>query len=70
MHLQGQSLPLYTAAPPTYVPTTAAAIAAQNQQTENLAKFWREQMTEIEAVGTDAAEFKNHQLPLARIKKV
>ena len=68
--VQGQLLPAYVAAQPSYVPTTPAAIAAQRQQTENLANFWREQMAEIEAVGTDAAEFKNHQLPLARIKKV
>jgi hypothetical protein len=27
-------------------------------------------MREVQAVGTDPAEFKNHQLPLARIKKV
>lgn len=27
-------------------------------------------MQEVQAVGTDPAEFKNHQLPLARIKKV
>lgn len=27
-------------------------------------------MQEIHEVGADAAEFKNHQLPLARIKKV
>ena len=26
-------------------------------------------MREVQAVGTDPAEFKNHQLPLARIKK-
>lgn len=68
--IQGQPLPAYAAAQSSYVPVTAAAIAAQRQQTENLANFWREQMTEIEGVGTDAAEFKNHQLPLARIKKV
>jgi hypothetical protein len=27
-------------------------------------------MREVQAVGTDPVEFKNHQLPLARIKKV
>lgn len=32
--------------------------------------FWQQQMQEVQLVGTDPAEFKNHQLPLARIKKV
>lgn len=38
--------------------------------TEELRAFWQEQYREIEQVQTDAHEFKNHQLPLARIKKV
>jgi hypothetical protein len=52
-----------------YIPTTPAAIAAQQQQADNLANFWKEQMSEVECVGTDTLEFKSHQLPLARIKK-
>jgi hypothetical protein len=39
-------------------------------QQEQLRQFWQNQMQEINQVGTDPAEFKNHQLPLARIKKV
>lgn len=50
--------------PPPYV---APAMAAQQEQ---LRQFWLGQMQEIHQVGTDPAEFKNHQLPLARIKKV
>ena len=54
---------------------TPAQAYAQNylqQQEANaqLRKFWDEQRAEIEEVGNDPAEFKNHQLPLARIKKV
>lgn len=50
--------------PPQYVAPAAAA------QQEQLRQFWLQQMQEIHQVGTDPAEFKNHQLPLARIKKV
>jgi hypothetical protein len=35
-----------------------------------LKQFWEEQAVEIEKTGTDPQEFKNQQLPLARIKKV
>jgi hypothetical protein len=35
-----------------------------------LRAFWQDQLREIEQVPSDPAEFKNHQLPLARIKKV
>lgn len=41
-----------------------------NQQPDQLRQFWQQQMNEIHQVDTDPAEFKNHQLPLARIKKV
>jgi hypothetical protein len=37
---------------------------------EQLRGFWQEQLKEIHQVPCDTAEFKNHQLPLARIKKV
>ena len=39
-------------------------------QSAQLRQFWLQQADEISQVGTDMAEFKNHQLPLARIKKV
>lgn len=37
---------------------------------EQLKKFWEEMMEDVQGVGTDPAEFKSQQLPLARIKKV
>jgi len=42
----------------------------QQQQQQQLRSFWVQQMNEVENVSTDPAEFKNHQLPLARIKKI
>ncbi len=42
----------------------------QHQQNEQLRQFWIQQHREVQEVGTDPTEFKNHQLPLARIKKV
>ncbi len=39
-------------------------------EVEQLKEFWKEQQLEVSQVGNDPAEFKNHQLPLARIKKV
>ena len=38
----------------------------QQQQQQQLRLFWQQQMTEVET----ATDFKNHQLPLARIKKI
>lgn len=44
---------------------------AQNKQLqEQLQKFWAEMRDDVEKVGTDPAEFKSQQLPLARIKKI
>ena len=44
---------------------------AQNHELQQqLAKFWTEMMEDVKKVGTDPAEFKSQQLPLARIKKV
>jgi hypothetical protein len=44
---------------------------AQNHELqEQLSKFWAEMRDEVDNVGTDPAEFKSQQLPLARIKKV
>ncbi|KAI8466227.1 MAG: histone-fold-containing protein [Monoraphidium minutum] len=37
---------------------------------EQVRSFWRGMLGEVEQVGGDFAEFKNHQLPLARIKKI
>lgn len=54
-----------------YPPATAAAGAAPfhhliQQQQQQLQMFWSYQRQEIEQVN----DFKNHQLPLARIKKI
>jgi hypothetical protein len=44
---------------------------AQNHELqEQLSKFWAEMREDVDKVGTDPAEFKSQQLPLARIKKV
>lgn len=57
-----------------YAQQFAQHYAAQNQQpaaqTDQMRQFWAQQLQEIEQVPSDPAEFKNHQLPLARIKKV
>eukprot|EP00877_Chromochloris_zofingiensis_P005138 jgi/Chrzof1/14625/Cz09g09270.t1 len=37
---------------------------------DQLRTFWEGQKQEVSQVGGDPAEFKNHQLPLARIKKI
>jgi len=45
--------------------------APRGSEAERLRAFWQQMQTEVEGVPTrDLAEFKNHQLPLARIKKV
>ena len=41
----------------------------QHAQSEALREFWVEQMRDVQSVPCDPAQFKNHQLPLARIKK-
>lgn len=43
---------------------------SQGPNQDQLRTFWQGQMVEVEQVGNDPAEFKNHQLPLARIKKI
>ena len=60
----GYSAPQGAYPPPQYLPQQL------QQQNEQLRLFWIQQMQEVQQVGTDPAEFKNHQLPLARIKKV
>ena len=49
-----------------YVPQPAPPSA----QSPQLQAFWQQQMHEVQQVGTDPVDFKNQQLPLARIKKV
>uniref|UniRef100_A0ACD5ZS44 Uncharacterized protein n=1 Tax=Avena sativa TaxID=4498 RepID=A0ACD5ZS44_AVESA len=62
----------YPHAPALYAPPPAPAVAgqqaaaAQQQQMQQLQVFWAEQYREIEAT----TDFKNHNLPLARIKKI
>eukprot|EP00882_Tetradesmus_deserticola_P019667 GHRQ01021188.1.p3 GENE.GHRQ01021188.1~~GHRQ01021188.1.p3 ORF type:complete len:126 (+),score=22.35 GHRQ01021188.1:495-872(+) len=46
------------------------AVPQGDMYAELLGPFWEQQTQEVSQVGKDAAEFKNHQLPLARIKKV
>ncbi|GLC34704.1 hypothetical protein PLESTM_000227500 [Pleodorina starrii] len=41
-----------------------------NHQAEQLKAFWQSQLVEVAEVPPDPAVFKNHQLPLARIKKI
>ena len=48
----------------------AAPAAGASTQPGVLSEFWQQQMQEVSQVSSDPAEFKNHQLPLARIKKV
>uniref|UniRef100_A0ACD5XV65 Uncharacterized protein n=1 Tax=Avena sativa TaxID=4498 RepID=A0ACD5XV65_AVESA len=56
--------------PQLYAPAPAAAAAAAQQalaqQQQQLQVFWADQYREIEAT----TDFKNHNLPLARIKKI
>jgi hypothetical protein len=53
-----------------YAQQQYAAVPQGDMYGELLAPFWEQQVQEVSQVGKDAAEFKNHQLPLARIKKV
>jgi nuclear transcription factor Y gamma len=39
-------------------------------QSQQLKSFWEQQMQEVKEVPADTSVFKNHQLPLARIKKI
>ncbi|KAM0912110.1 hypothetical protein ACQ4PT_013015 [Festuca glaucescens] len=60
--------PALYAPPPPPPPAVSAASqqAAAQQQMQQLQAFWAEQYREIEAT----TDFKNHNLPLARIKKI
>ncbi|KQJ98815.1 nuclear transcription factor Y subunit C-6 [Brachypodium distachyon] len=53
-------------APPPPPPPAAASQQAAAAQQQQLQMFWAEQYREIEAT----TDFKNHNLPLARIKKI
>jgi histone H3/H4 len=57
---------LYAPAPPPPAVTAASQQAAAQQQLQQLQVFWADQYREIEAT----TDFKNHNLPLARIKKI
>lgn len=48
----------------------AAGVIHQHATDESMREFWQAQMIEVQGVGTNTEDFKNHQLPLARIKKV
>ena len=63
--MAGMGVPPNYAMPPAYMQQYAAAQA----QTEQLRRFWVEMKEEAGRAGTDPLEFKNQQLPLARIKK-
>ena len=56
----------YAAAPPQ---ATGSYPLAQHHR-QQLSMFWNQQMQEVENVSSDPNDFKNHQLPLARIKKI
>lgn len=53
---------------PMYIPP--APVATNPAHTEALQQFWAAQIEEVQQCGNDPSEFKNTQLPLARIKKV
>lgn len=44
--------------------------AQMQQQINQLATFWQNQVQEISQVDPNTFDFKTHQLPLARIKKI
>ncbi len=48
----------------------AQPLQQASAQPEQLRAFWQQQMLEVEQTSADPSEFKNQQLPLARIKKV
>lgn len=56
--------------PPGYPLPYLQQYAAAQAQVEQLRRFWAEMKEEVSRAGTDPLEFKNQQLPLARIKKV
>ncbi|GMN56620.1 hypothetical protein TIFTF001_025739 [Ficus carica] len=63
---QQQTAAAYPAAGQSGVPATAPFHHLLQQQQQQLQMFWSYQRHEIEQVN----DFKNHQLPLARIKKI
>lgn len=68
-----QAQPSESAGPGMYAAANAYAqqhFAQNHVLQEQLKKFWGEMMEDVQGVGTDPAEFKSQQLPLARVKKV
>ena len=55
---------------PDFAIQSGYAHAAQEALNEQLRDFWMGVRNDVEEAGMDPAEYKNHQLPLARIKKV
>ena len=53
--------------PPAAYVQQYAALEAQREQ---LRQYWEEMREDVAKASTDAVDFKNQQLPLARIKKV
>lgn len=51
-------------------PPPGGGVIHQHATDESMREFWQAQMIEVQGVGTNTEDFKNHQLPLARIKKV
>ncbi|KAK9813685.1 hypothetical protein WJX73_003743 [Symbiochloris irregularis] len=66
--LAGTSFPQYV--PQMPLQASASPATAVGPGSDQMRQFWQTQMQEVQLVGTDPAEFKNHQLPLARIKKI
>ncbi|PKA49163.1 Nuclear transcription factor Y subunit C-2 [Apostasia shenzhenica] len=58
--------PAATAAPASYQAAYGHLYQQQQQQQQHLQMFWADQYREIE----QTTDFKNHNLPLARIKKI
>ena len=58
------------AAPVAAAVAPGGGVIHQHATDESMREFWQSQMIEVQGVGTNTEDFKNHQLPLARIKKV
>jgi hypothetical protein len=55
---------------PDFATQSGYAHAAQELLNEQLRNFWMGVRNDVEEASMDPAEYKNQQLPLARIKKV
>lgn len=66
-----QQQQFHSAFPPNpYGPGYVTYPPPSSQQQEALRVFWQQQIEEVLTMPSDPTLFKNHQLPLARIKKV